>query len=122
MKSNELILKKAKGVIVGYESVLFDDSERLTNKWFANVVKMKIDNTKIEIDFFYCGFNYELKGEGIDNAYYRTKIYCDKEKCGEFSFSMYTNKSGCMISGKWVEEDLECEVIGNFEWKQLKKQ
>jgi hypothetical protein len=120
MDPNQLSFKKAKGGMVGYESVLFDDSERLTDKWFANGVKMKIDNTKIEIDLFYCGYNYELKGEGIDNAYYHTKIYCDKEKCGEFSFSMYSNKCGCMIMG--IEAEVECEVIGSFEWKKLKKQ
>jgi len=110
-------IHKAIGSLVGFQSTLFDESERLNNKWVVNGVIITFEDQIIKFGFVYDGYSYDVVGKHIKNVYYESKIYCDKEECGEFYVWVYSNEKGCILLGQWVE-DFENEVWGRFDWKK----
>ncbi len=110
-------IHKAVGSLVGYQSTLFNDSDKLINKWVVNGITIIFEEQSIKFDFMYDGYYYQVVGKLIKKIYYEAKIYCDKEECGNFYVWVYNNEKGCILLGQWIE-DFESEVWGRFDWKK----
>ncbi len=109
---------KALGSLVGFESTLFDEKEKLINKWVVNGITIMFEGPSMKFDFIYSGYHYELIGKLVKKVYYEAVIYCDKEECGKFHVWVYTNEKGCILLGQWIEDNVDNEVWGRFDWKK----
>ena len=109
---------KAVGSLVGFESTLFNEVEKLINKWVVNGITVTFDNGIIKMHFVYDDCKYELTGRQLKNVYYAGIIKADGEDCGKFYIWVYTNEKGCILMGQWVEDGTDYELWGLFAWKK----